>query len=118
MGHSTRSASFKGWFFKLRRWSGEGYSYPLFKQSGRWCSSVLTVPKMNVVCNWLWCHDDAGHPVDVVRYQVSQLIGWGDRRKALESGHLVRTPAPTDGIKSGALDFQAPAPGSLRVLGS
>lgn len=107
-----------GWFFKLRWWSGEGCSYPLFKQSSRGCSyPVLTVPKLIVVCNWLWCHDDAGQPVDAARYLVSQLIGWGDRRKALESDHLVLTYAPTDGIKPAALDFHAPALGSLPVLG-
>lgn len=90
----------------------------MFKQSGRGCSyPVLTVPKLIVVCNWLWCHDDAGHPDDAARYLVSQLIDGANRRKALESSHLVCTSAPTDGIKPAALDFHAPALGSLPVLG-
>jgi hypothetical protein len=59
-----------GWFFKLRWWSGEGCSYPLFRQSGRRCSyPILMVPKLIVVCNGVWCHDDAGHPVETAQYR-------------------------------------------------
>lgn len=76
------------------------------------------VPKLIVACSWLWCLGEAGHPFVAARYLVSQLIGWGDRRMALEIDHLVRTSAPTDGIKLAALDFQDPALGSLPVLGS